>query len=299
MPARGRPRNIAEHKNYSDILFEVRDDVAWITINRPRVLNAFREQTLDEMLDAVRATRLDPTIVCVVICGYGDKSFCAGGDFHATRRLTAETASMWNERMLALAMAIRGLPVPVIAMVNGWCMGAGQELTLWCDLVIASENAVFGLTGARLGTLPTLGATQYLPRMIGERLAREMIFLARRFQAAEAVEIGLINRCVPHSELLAETTKWCRTLRGHSPLALRLTKRSMNFASDALYGSWQHGMEFLAQARGSDEAVEGINAFIEDRKPEFQTFRLRNKQELDAYLKGVSTGRRRRPTRRS
>lgn len=291
MATRGRARSIADHKNYKDILFEVRDDVAWITINRPRVLNAFREQTLDEMTDAVRATRRDPTVASIVFTGFGEKSFCAGGDFHATRRLTSETAYMWNERMLALAMAIRGAPVPVIAMVNGWCMGAGQELALWCDLVIASDKAVFGLTGARLGTLPTLGATQYLPRMIGERLAREMIFLARRFHAEEAVGIGLINRCVPQKELLAETIKWCNTIKGHSPLALRLTKRSLNFESDQLYASWQHGMEFLAQARDSDEAVEGLNAFIEDRRPDFQSFRMRNKQALDAYLKGVTTGR--------
>jgi len=293
MATRGRVRSIADHKNYKDILFEVRDDVAWITINRPRVLNAFREQTLDEMIDAVRATRRDPAIVSIVITGYGDKSFCAGGDFHATRRLTPETAYMWNERMLELAMAIRGAPVPVIAMVNGWCMGAGQELALWCDLVIAADNAVFGLTGARLGTLPTLGATQYLPRMIGERLAREMIFLARRFHAEEAVQIGLVNRCVPQKELLAETVKWCGTLRGHSPLALKLLKCSLNFESDQLYASWRHGMELLAHARGSDEAVEGLNAFIEDRKPDFQSFRLRNKAALEAYLKGVNAPRRR------
>ncbi len=297
MATRGRARTIADHKNYNDILFEVRDDVAWITIDRPRVLNAVREQTLDELLDAVRSVRSDPTIVCIVITGSGEKSFCAGGDFHATRRLSPQTASMWNERVLALAMAMRGAPVPVIAMVNGWCMGAGQELTLWCDLVIASENAVFGLTGARLGTLPTLGATQYLARLIGERLAREMMFLARRFHAQEAVDIGLINRCVPPRELLAETAKWCRTLKGHSPLALRLIKRSLNFESDQLYASWQHGMEFLSHARGSEESVEGLNAFIEDRKPDFQSFRVRNKRELDDYLKGVTSGRRRRAPR--
>lgn len=293
MPTRGRARSIADHKNYSDVLFEVRDDVAWITIDRPRVLNALREQTLDEMLDAVRSVRYDPSIVCIVVTGSGEKSFCAGGDFHATRRLSPQTASMWNERVLALAMAMRGAPVPVIAMVNGWCMGAGQELTLWCDLVIAAENAVFGLTGARLGTLPTLGATQYLSRLIGERLAREMMFLARRFHAQEAVEIGLINRCVPRKDLLTETAKWCRTLKGHSPLALRLIKRSLNFESDQLYASWQHGMEFLAHARGSEESVEGLNAFIEDRKPDFQSFRVRNKRELDEYVKGVTLGRRR------
>ena len=121
-------------------------------------------------------------------------------------------------------MTIRGLPIPVIAMVNGWCMGGGHELALWCDLVIASENAVLGQTGARVGACPTVGATQYLPRIIGERLAREMIFLARRFTAKEAVEIGLINKCVPQKDLLKETLAWCETIKGHSAQTLRMTK---------------------------------------------------------------------------
>ena len=180
MPAR---KDIAKRK-YRDILFEVKDQVAWITINRPRVLNAFREQSLDEMIDALKSTREDPSIVCAVITGAGDKAFSAGGDFYAMKRLNFTNAYMWNDRMLGLAMTIRGLPIPVIAMVNGWCMGGGHELALWCDLVIASENAVLGQTGAKVGACPTVGATQYLPRIIGERLAREMIFCARRFTRA-------------------------------------------------------------------------------------------------------------------
>src|SRR2546422_222757 len=182
-------------RGYSDILYAVKDQVAWVTINRPRVLNAFREQTLDELIDALRSTREDPSIACAVVTGAGDKAFAAGGDFHAMKRLNWVNAAMWNDRMQGLAMTIRGLPIPVIAMVNGWCMGGGHELALWCDLVIASENAVLGQTGARVGACPTVGATQYLPRIIGERLAREMIFCARRFTAKEAVEIGLSNKC--------------------------------------------------------------------------------------------------------
>ena len=159
----------ASSSSYRDILYEVKDQVAWITINRPRVLNAFREQSLDEMMDALKSTREDPSIVCAVITGAGDKSFSAGGDFYAMKRLNFNNAYMWNDRMLGLAMTIRGLPIPVIAMVNGWCMGGGHELALWCDLVIASENAVLGQTGAKVGACPTVGATQYIPRLIGER----------------------------------------------------------------------------------------------------------------------------------
>jgi naphthoate synthase len=274
-------------RDYRDILYAVKDQVAWITINRPRVLNAFREQTLDEMIDAFKSTREDPSIVCAVVTGAGDKSFSAGGDFYAMKRLNFTNAYMWNDRMLGCAMAIRGLPIPVIAMVNGWCMGGGHELALWCDLVIASDNAVLGQTGATVGACPTVGATQYLPRLIGERLAREMIFCARRFTAAEAAQIGLINKCVPKKDLLKETLAWCEKMKGHSALTIRMTKRSLNFESDNLYASWQHGMELLAHVWGSEEANEGMDAFLAGRKPDFQKFRMRGKKELEEYLEGV------------
>jgi dihydroxynaphthoic acid synthetase len=297
MPAAGRkpatraaskPAAPSVARHYEDILYEVKDQVAWITINRPRVLNAFREQSLDEMIDALKSTREDPSIVCAVITGAGDKSFSAGGDFYAMKRLNFTNAYMWNDRMLGLAMTIRGLPIPVIAMVNGWCMGGGHELALWCDLVIASENAVLGQTGAKVGACPTVGATQYIPRIIGERLAREMIFCARRFTAKEAVEVGLINKCVPQKDLLKETLKWCETMKGHSALTIRMTKRSLNFESDNLYSSWQHGMELLAHVWGSDEAKEGMNAFLAGRQPNFQKFRMKAKKELAEYVDGYN-----------
>lgn len=271
-------------RGYRDILFEVRDEVAWVTINRPRSRNAFREQTLDELIHALSSTREDPSIACAVVTGTGDKAFSAGGDFHAMMKLNRANAHMWNDRMLGLAMTIRGLPIPVIAMVNGWCMGGGHELALWCDLVIASEDAVFGQTGAKVGACPTVGATQYLPRIIGERLAREMIFLARTFTAAEAVQVGLINKAVPKAELHAATLAWCERIKGHSAQTLRATKKSLNHESDDLYSSWQHGMELLANIWGTEESIEGMSAFLEGRKPDFRKFRQRNKAALDRYL---------------
>ncbi len=170
-------------------------------------------------------------------------------------------------------------------MVNGWCMGGGHELALWCDLVIASENAMLGQTGAKVGACPTVGATQYLPRIIGERLAREMIFCARRFSAKEAVEVGLINKCVKQKDLLKETLVWCETIKGHSPQTIRMTKKSLNSESDNLYSSWQHGMELLAHVWGSEESLEGMNAFLKGRPPNFQKFRMRT----SASLKPIST----------
>ena len=274
-------------KQYKDIIFEVADQVAWVTINRPKVLNAVRELTLDEVIDAMKSVRRDPSIACVVLTGAGDKAFCSGGEFAMMKRFNWTVASLWNERMLDCAMTIRSLHVPVIAMVNGWCIGGGNEMALWCDIVVASENAVFGQTGAKVGACPTVGATQYLPRILGERLAREMIFCARRFTAAEAVQHGLANHCVPASELRTKTLELCETVKSHSPQTIRMTKASLNHESDNLYASWRAGMEFLAHVWGSDEAQEGMNAFAGKRKPDFNKFRLQNKKIMDEYLSGV------------
>jgi dihydroxynaphthoic acid synthetase len=283
---------IGDHvtRGYKDILFEVKDGVAWVTINRPRWQNAFREQTLDELIDALKATREDPMIACAVVTGAGDTAFSAGGDFHAMMRLNRANGHMWNDRMLGLAMTIRGLSIPVIAMVNGWCMGGGHELALWCDLVVASDDAMFGQTGAKVGACPTVGATQYLPRIIGERLAREMIFCARRFTAAEAVQIGLINKAVPKDQLRAATLEWCEAIKGHSSQTIRYTKKSLNDESDQLYASWQQGMELLSMVWGSEESLEGMQAFLERRKPDFNRFRAQNRAQLDRYMDGFRKG---------
>ena len=189
--------NTPTSDDFEDILFEVKDNVAWVTINRPEARNAFREHTLDELVEALKSTRNDASIACAVVTGAGDQSFSAGGDFGAMMKLNWTNAYHWNDRMLATAMTIRGLPIPVIAMVNGWCMGGGHELALWCDMVIASDRANFGQSGAKVGACPTVGATQYIPRIIGERLAREMIFLARTFTAQEAVDIANASGVAP------------------------------------------------------------------------------------------------------
>ena len=274
-------------EEYKDIVYDVVDQVAWITINRPHVLNACRELTLDEITDAVTSTRNDPSIACAVITGSGDRAFCSGGDFGSMMRLNWVVASHWNERMLGCATAIRSAAIPVIAMVNGWCMGGGNELALWCDIVVAAEHAVFGQSGAKVGACPTVGATQYLPRIIGERLAREMIFCARRFTAQEALDIGLANHCVPLKDLRAKTLELCEGIKSHSPQTIRMTKVSLNHESDNLYASWRSGMELLAHVWGSEESLEGMNAFVEKRPPDFNRFRLRNKTMVEDYLEGL------------
>jgi dihydroxynaphthoic acid synthetase len=267
---------------YREILFEIVDNVAWVTINRPEVKNAFREQTLDELHHAIDSTRRHPSVACVVISG-ADGDFSAGGDFHAMMRLNKANSAQWNDRMLKVAMTIRNLPIPVIAMVDGACVGGGHELMLWCDLVVASEDSTFGQTGARVGACPTVGATQYIGKLIGERRAKEMIFLAKRYTGKEAASIGLANIAVPSSELRKRTEEVCQTIVSHSSQTIRATKVSLNYESDQLYASWQHGMELLANIWGTEEADEGMNAFLEKRKPDFQQFRDRNQRVLDEY----------------
>ena len=274
---------------YEEIVFERRNDAAWIGINRPEVRNAFREQTLDELAHALESTREDPSIVAAVVHGTGGH-FSAGGDFHAMMKLNKANSAMWNDRMLKVAMTCRNLPIPVIAMVEGACVGGGHELMLWCDLVVTAEDAIFGQTGARVGACPTVGATQYLSKLIGERRAKEMIFLCKRYSGKEAAEIGLANIAVPAGELLGRVEEIVAQIKGYSSQTLRATKVSLNFDSDALYPSWQHGMELLANIWGTEESLEGMNAFLEHRRADFHQFRLRNKAELDRYRSDFEQG---------
>ncbi len=278
-----------QHK-YQEIVFEVRNDAAWIGINRPEVRNAFREQTLDELADALNSTRTDPTIVAAVVYGVGGH-FSAGGDFHAMMKLNKANSYMWNDRMQKVAMTCRNLPIPVIAMVEGACVGGGHELMLWCDLVIAAEDSIFGQTGARVGACPTVGATQYIGKLIGERRAKEMIFLCKRYSGAEAAQIGLANEAVPADQVLTRVEEVVAQIKGYSSQTIRSTKVSLNFDSDALYPSWQHGMELLANIWGTEESLEGMNAFLEKRPADFHQFRKRNRDALDTYMDDFSEGR--------
>ena len=275
---------------YTEIVYERRLDAAWIGINRPEVRNAFREQTLDEIADALISTREDPTLVAAVIYGVGGH-FSAGGDFHAMMKLNKANSAMWNDRMQKVAMTCRNLPIPVIAMVEGACVGGGHELMLWCDLVIASDDSIFGQTGARVGACPTVGATQYIGKLIGERRAKEMIFLCKRYSGKEAASIGLANESLPAADLLARVEEVVTEIRGYSSQTIRATKVSLNYDSDSLYPSWQHGMELLANIWGTEESLEGMNAFLEKRPADFHQFRERNRDALDTYMSDFTDGR--------
>lgn len=260
-------------KDYEDILFERRGAIAKITINRPRVYNAFRPKTNTEMLEAMNICREDASIGVIILTGAGDKAFCSGGDQNVKGSggyIDGDGVPRLN--VLDLHRAIRSIPKPVIAMVSGYAIGGGNVLQVICDLTIASENAKFGQTGPKVGSFDAGFGSSYLARCVGQKKAREIWFLCRQYTAAEALEMGMVNAVVPLEKLEETTVEWCETILKRSPLAIRMIKRALNAELDG-----QHGlMEFAGDATLlyylMDEAQEGRNAFLEKRDPDFGKF---------------------------
>ena len=258
---------------FEDIIYEKNEGVAQITINRPEKLNSFRSKTLDELADAFDDASNDGAIGVVVLTGAGDKAFCAGGDISQMGELNSSAGRVFLRKCLKVSTAIRNCSKPVIAMVRGYCLGGGHEIHLMCDLTIAAESAQFGQTGPTVGSVPIWGGTQMLPRVVGEKKAREIIFLCNRYSAKEAVEMGLANKAVPDDKLEEETMAWCKRILQMSPQALSVAKVSLNFETDLMYASFMHGTEMLRLAYDGEEIKEGMNAFLEKRKPDFGKFR--------------------------
>jgi len=255
---------------YDDILYETRDGVAWITINRPDLRNAFRARTVDEMIHAFRAAWADRDVGVVVLTGAGDKAFSAGGDQRERDAGGYGTAGGIGMDMHGLHGVIRAIPKPVIAMVNGFAIGGGHVLHVLCDLTIAADTARFGQVGPRVGSVDPGFGTAYLARIVGEKKAREIWYLCRQYTAAEAQAMGLVNAVVPAAQLRAETERWCRELLEKSPTALRLAKQSFNADTEHIAGITELGFSALELYYATDEAMEGRNAFIEKRPPQFR-----------------------------
>jgi 2-ketocyclohexanecarboxyl-CoA hydrolase len=255
--------------NYEDILYEVRDGVAHITLNRPRVYNAFRGQTCEELIVAFQDAGLDRSVGVVVLGGAGDKAFCTGGDqsSHTGQYDGRGTIGLPIEDMHA---AIRDIPKPVIARVHGFAIGGGNVLVTLCDLAIASDKAVFGQVGPKVGSVDPGFGTAYLARVVGEKKAREMWFLCKRYTAQEALAMGLVNAVVPAEELDAEVDRWCAELVQRSPTAIAIAKRSMNADSENIRGIASLGLQAVSLYYGTDEAREGVAAYKERRAPDFR-----------------------------
>jgi len=263
---------------YTDILYEKKNGVAWITINRPEVRNAFRTITVAELTDAFLDARWDPAIGVAVLTGAGDKAFCSGGDQKERGQggYAAGASGAAGSRPMdveALHSAIRHIPKPVIAMVNGFAVGGGHVLHVLCDLSIAAEHAIFGQTGPRVGSVDAGHGTGFLARVVGEKKAREIWYLCRQYSAADALAMGLVNKVVPFKELRAEVEKWCAELLEKSPTALALAKQSFNIDSETRAGVAQFANTALGLYYRTDEAMEGRNAFVEKRPVDFKKFR--------------------------
>jgi naphthoate synthase len=263
---------------YEDIHYETGDGIAKVTIDRPDVLNAFRPQTLIEVSAALEVAREDPEVGVVVLTGAGERAFCAGGDqtVRGDTGYMPEGASVGRFHVTDLQVQMRRLPKPVVAMVAGYAVGGGHVLHVCCDLTIAADNATFGQSGPRVGSWDGGFGASLLRDLVGTKKAKEVWLLCRQYDAAEALEMGLVNAVVPLERLEAETVAWCREMLALSPFALRLVKAGFNAHEDGYAGIQQlaHDANLLFYA--SEEAAEGREAFKEKRSPDFSKFPRRS-----------------------
>lgn len=256
---------------YEDILYEDRNGVARITINRPDKYNAFRGTTVDELIDAFQRAGWTRSIGVIVLTGAGDKAFCTGGDqsAHDGKYDGRGTIGLPIEELQSL---IRDVPKPVIARVNGFAIGGGNVLATICDLTIAADTAQFGQVGPKVGSVDPGFGTAYLSRIVGEKKAREMWYMCKRYTAKQAEQMGLVNAVVPAADLDTEVDRWCTDLMSHSPTALAIAKRSFNADSENIRGISSLGIQALSLYYDTDESKEGARAFREKRKPDFRKF---------------------------
>ena len=261
---------------YSDILYETAEGIAKITINRPERRNAFRPETVKQLIDAFHRAHHDNAIGAIILTGAGHEAFCSGGDQKVRgEEGYIDEGGTPHLNVLDLQMQIRRLPKPVVAMVAGFAIGGGHVLHLVCDLSIAAENARFGQTGPRVGSFDAGLGAGLMARTIGMKRAKEIWLLCRQYDAATALDWGLVNAVVPVEQLEAETVNWCRDMLKLSPMALRMIKAGFNADTDGLAGI----QELAGNATGlfymSEEGQEGRNAWLERRPPNFGKYRKR------------------------
>jgi naphthoate synthase len=261
--------------DYADIRYETTEDgIAKITICRPEVHNAFRPQTLIEVSHALDVAREDEAVGAIILTGDGDRAFCSGGD----QRVRGDSGYKTDENATGrfhvtdLHVQMRRCPKPIVAMVAGWAIGGGHVLHLVCDLTIAADNARFGQVGPKVGSFDGGFGASILRDLVGPKRAKEVWFLCRQYDAAQAREMGLVNTVVPLADLERETVQWCREMLALSPFALRLSKASFHAHEDGYAGIQQLAHDANLLFYGSEEAQEGREAFKAKRRPEFERF---------------------------
>ena len=253
---------------YEDILYEKKDNIARITINKPQKYNAFSARTLYEMVESIEDASFDSTIGVVVLTGAGEKAFCSGGDVEWE---AGGVKGGWNPKMDVYA-ALAMCPKPTIARVNGVAIAGGNVLQICCDLAIASEKARFGQAGPRVGSFNSGWGTSYLARIIGARKARELWLLCRQYSAQEALEMGLVNAVVPVDKLDEEVDKYCNEILSLSPESLSAVKLSLMEEEAQYIGRGLFGAQLTGYMQQSEQAREGQQSFMEKRKPDFRKF---------------------------
>jgi enoyl-CoA hydratase len=256
---------------FASIIYEKKNGVAWIIINRPQVMNALDIESRKEMLAALQDAELDEGVRAVILTGAGDKAFSAGADLRIFRDMSASEARRYVKLAKQVARTIETLSKPVIAVVKGYTFGGGLELILACDLVIATEDARFGQTEVNVGLIPGVGGTQRLPRVIGMRKAKEMIYTGQVIDAQEAYRLGLVNRVVPREKLDEVLDDLLTQIKSKSPLILKLAKQAVNkaFESDLASGL-DYESELFVYCFTTEDQKEGVKAFLEKRRPEFK-----------------------------
>jgi naphthoate synthase len=263
-------------KEYKDIRYEraANEGIAKITINRPEVHNAFRPETVSELIDAFDLARDDMTTGVVLLTGEGDRAFCSGGDQRVRGEggYVGETDRVPRLNILDVQKQIKYLPKPVIAVVAGYAVGGGHVLHLVCDLTIAADNARFGQSGPKVGSFDAGYGTAYLARVVGHKKAREIWYLCRQYSAQEALDMGLVNTVVPLERLHDEAMQWAREIMQKSPTALRFIKAAFNVDTDGQAGLQQLAGDATLLYYLTEEAKEGKNAFLEKRPPDWSKF---------------------------
>jgi naphthoate synthase len=258
---------------FEDIIYQQAEGIAKITINRPQVHNAFRPKTVQELGQAFRLAHLEPAIGVIILTGAGDKAFCSGGDQNIRGDGGyKDDTGVEHLNVLELQRQIRTLPKPVVAMVAGYAIGGGHVLHLICDLSIAAENARFGQTGPRVGSFDGGLGAGLLARTVGIKKAKEIWLLCRQYDAQQALDMGLVNKVVPLTDLETETVSWCREMLRLSPTALRVLKSAFNAETDGMAGIQELAGNATALFYQTQEAQEGRDAFVEKRAPDFSKF---------------------------
>ncbi len=273
LPAVPNPIQWIAGETFTEIRYETAEGIAKITICRPEVRNAFRPQTVESMRSALRAARYDPNIGVIILTGEGPLAFCSGGDMRIRQEAGyADAQGTQSLNVLDLQREMRTCPKPIIAMVAGFAIGGGHVLHMICDLTIAADNAIFGQTGPKVGSFDGGFGASYMARIVGQKKAREIWFLCRQYDAAAALQMGLINCVVPLAELETETVKWAREILSKSPLAIRCLKAALNADCDGQAGLQELAGNATLLYYMTEEGQEGHHAYMEKRPPNFGEF---------------------------